>query len=147
MAKFSKGDKARVISVDDEDVKAGVKVGDIVTVAEDNTAIPFCVMSNGGVVVLIQDQIEHYIEPPKEITQYGATYVLKEEQKPDHEWKFGDWARHPKYGVVFVVTISQEFPKEIWVNPKEQIAGVGCLTAERVNASELTYISSATIPE
>ena len=104
MSKFSKGDKARVISVDDEDVKAGVKVGDIVTVAEDNTAIPFCVMSNGVVVVLIQDQIEHYIEPPKEITLNGATYVLKEEPKPEHEWKFGDIAIDDDYGVGIVLS-------------------------------------------
>ena len=41
-------------------------------------------------------------DTPKEITLNGATYVLKEEPKPDHEWKFGDWARHPKYGVGMV---------------------------------------------
>ena len=147
MSKFSKGDKARVISVDSGDIVSGVKVGDIVTVNEDDSYFPFCVMFNGSVVVLSQKQLEHYIETAKEITLNGKVYVLKEEPKPVHEWKFGDWARHPDYGVVFVVTISREFPNEIWVNPKEQITGCCCLTAERVNASELTYIGSATIPE
>ena len=79
-------------------------------------------------------------------TGFGELDKLATTKPKPHEWKFGDWARHPEYGVVFVVTISQEFPKEIWVNPKEQITWHGCLTAERVNARELTYISSATIP-
>ena len=93
------------------------------------------------------DMIQPITETPEVLTINGVEYIRKPEPNPDHEWKFGDWARHPEYGVVFVVTISQEFPKEIWVNPKEQVSGHGCLTAERVNARELTYISSATIPE
>ena len=39
---------------------------------------------------------------PKEITLNGATYVLKEEPKPEHEWRFGDIATHPDYGVGIV---------------------------------------------
>ena len=102
MSKFSKGDKARVISVEDEDVKAGVKVGDIVTVNEDDSCVPYCVLSNGKVHAFMGHQIEHYIEPPKEITLNGATYVLKEEPKPEHEWRFGDIATHPDYGIGIV---------------------------------------------
>lgn len=104
MSKFSKGDKARVISVDDRDVELGIKVGDIVTVNEDDSRVPFCVMSNGEVHVFMQSQIEHYIEIPKEITLHGATYVLKEEPKPAHEWRFGDIAVHEEYGVVIVLS-------------------------------------------
>lgn len=59
-------------------------------------------MSNEQVRVLSQRQIEHYIETPKEITLNGATYVLKEEQKPEHEWRFGDIATHPDCGVGMV---------------------------------------------
>ena len=104
MAKFPKGDKARVISVYNDDVKAGVKVGDIVTVNEDDSCAPYCVLSNGKVHAFADQQIEHYIEPPKEITLNGATYVLKEEPKPEHKWKFGDIAVHGKYGVGVVIT-------------------------------------------
>ena len=102
MSKFSKGDKVRVISVENEDVKAGVKVGDIVTVNEDDSSVPYCVLSNGKVHAFMGHQIEHYIEPPKEITLNGATYVLKEEPKPEHEWRFGDIATHPDYGIGIV---------------------------------------------
>ena len=38
----------------------------------------------------LPDDLEPITEPPKEITLNGATYVLKEERKPEHEWKFGD---------------------------------------------------------
>lgn len=103
MSKFSKGDKARVISVDDGDVKAGVKVGDIVIINEDDSCVPYCVMDNGKVVVLTQFQLEHYIEHAKEITINGATYVLKEEPNHEHEWKFGDVAVHDGDGVGFVL--------------------------------------------
>lgn len=43
---------------------------------------------------------------PKEITLNGATYVLKEEPKPEHEWKFGDIAVHKEYGVGVIVCIA-----------------------------------------
>lgn len=105
MSKFSKGDKARVTSVDYRDVKAGVKVGDIVTVNEDDSCVPYYVLSNGKNHPFEQSQIEHYIEIPKEITLNGATYVLKEEPKPEHEWKFGDIAIHPDYGVGIVTRV------------------------------------------
>ena len=108
MSKFSKGDKARVMSVNALDVQAGVKVGDIVTVNEDNSCAPYCVMSNGRVRAFLYNQIEHYIETPKEITLNGATYILKEEPKPEHEWKFGDIAVHDEYGIGIVVMTDNE---------------------------------------
>lgn len=44
-------------------------------------------------------------DTPKEITLNGATYVLKEGPKPEHEWKFGDIAHERKTGdVVFVIS-------------------------------------------
>ena len=138
MSKFSKGDKVRVISVEDEDVKAGVKVGDIVTVNEDDSSVPYCVLSNGKVHAFMGHQIEHYIEPPKEITLNGATYVFKEEPRPEHEWKFGDWARHPEYGVGLVCGKQDECDDV-------QMAFKNYRT-EWVNTERLTYISTAEIP-
>ena len=43
-------------------------------------------------------------DTPKEITLNGATYVLKEEPKPEHEWKFGDIAVDDDYGVGIVLS-------------------------------------------
>lgn len=116
MSKFSKGDKARVISVDDRDIELGIKVGDIVVVDEDDSHIPYCVMLNGKVVVLSQDQLERYIETPKEITLNGVTYVLKEEPKPEHEWKFGDIAVHEEYGIGIVCSKPSENTSVRFVN-------------------------------
>ena len=47
-------------------------------------------------------------DTPKEITLNGATYVLKEEPNPEHEWKFGDIASHPDYGVGMVFSVPDE---------------------------------------
>lgn len=102
MSKFSKGDKARVISVDSCDAKEGVKVGDIVTVNQSDSCSPWVILGNGRIYCLNENQMEHYTETPKEITLNGATYVLKEEPKPEHEWKFGDIASHTDYGVGMV---------------------------------------------
>ena len=99
MSKFSKGDKARVISVDSYDSKEGVKVGDIVTVNQSDSCCPWVILGGGRIYCLTESQMEHYTETPKEITLNGATYVLKEEPKPEHEWKFGDIAVHEYYGV------------------------------------------------
>ena len=68
----------------------------------------------------------------------GHAAITTTKPKP-HEWKFGDWARHPDYGVVFV------------------LSGIDCdgdipFHSERsglefAHPRELTYISSAEIPE
>lgn len=102
MSKFKKGDKARVISVDSYDAKEGVKVGDIVTVNQSDSCSPWVILGNGRIHCLNGNQMEHYTETPKEITLNGATYVLKEEPKPEHEWKFGDIAVDEEYGVGMV---------------------------------------------
>lgn len=47
-------------------------------------------------------------EIPKEITINGATYVLKKDRKPEHEWKFGDIASHPDDGVGIVLSAPDE---------------------------------------
>ena len=117
MIKFSKGDKARVISVDDWDVKSGVKVGDIVTVNQDDSCAPYCVLSNGRDHVFAQSQIEHYIETPKEITLNGATDVLKEKPKPEHEWKFGDIAVHDGKEYFFIKKYGEGDSKSSGLNP------------------------------
>ena len=141
MSKFSKGDKARVISVDNYDSKEGVKVGDIVTVNQSDSCSPWVILGNGRIHCLMESQIEHYTEAPKEITLNGATYVLKEEPKPEHEWKFGDWARHPEYGVVFVGNVN--CPSELWCVIKDSL---GWRSGKYITPNELTYISSADIP-
>lgn len=104
MSKFSKGDKARVISVDSYDSKEGVKVGDIVTVNQSDSCCPWVILGGGRIYCLTESQMEHYTETPKEITLNGATYVLKEEPKPEHEWKFGDIAVDDDYGVGIVLS-------------------------------------------
>ena len=106
MSKFSKGDKARVISVDDDDINEGVHVGDIVTVSENDSYFPWVELPNGETYTLQESQMEHYTETPKEITLNGTTYVIKEELNPEHEWKFGDIATHPDYGVGMVFSES-----------------------------------------
>ena len=116
MSKFSKGDKARVISVDDRDVGKRVKVGDIVIINEDDSCAPFCILPNGEDHVFTQSQLEHYTDAPKEITLNGATYVLKEEPKPEHEWKFGDIAVHEEYGIGIVCSKPSENTSVHFVN-------------------------------
>lgn len=108
MSKFSKGDKARVISVDNYDAKEDIKVGDIVTVNQSDSYCPWVILGNGRIHCLTESQMELYTETPKEITLNGATYVLKEEPKPEHEWKFGDIAVHEDYGVGIVVMTDDE---------------------------------------
>ena len=62
-------------------------------------------------------------------------------QDTEHEWKFGDWARHPEYGIVFVGNVNG--PDSLWcvVNDEE-----GWRTGDHLSPKDLTYISSAAIP-
>lgn len=76
---------------------------------------------------------------PKEITLNGATYVLKEEQKPEHEWKFGDWARD-KNGDLGMVISYEHTDGCVWFLRKGYVDG------KLTTASTLTYISTAEIP-
>jgi hypothetical protein len=41
MAKFKKGDRVRVVSVESTDIEVGISVGDTATVLEDNSTVPY----------------------------------------------------------------------------------------------------------
>ena len=62
--------------------------------------------------------------------------ITTTEPKP-HEWKFGDWARHPELGVVFIVAHLKDCDAVMVSN-----AGGWC----SVDKSTLTYIATAEIP-
>ena len=145
MSKFRVGDKVKVVSTQGmlgERLPVIGNIYKIVKVSDDGECFKvegFDVLGNwmnsDRVAIPANDS-------PKEITLNGATYVLKEEPKPEHEWKFGDWARHPEYGVVFVGNVNG--PDEIWCVIQD---GDGWHHGQHVSPNNLTYISSATIPE
>ena len=64
-----------------------------------------------------KSDIQPIDETPETLTVNGVEYIRKPE--PEHEWKFGDWARHPKHGVVFVGNVNG--PDSLWciVNEKK----------------------------
>lgn len=107
MAKFKKGDKAKVLFIDFDDVKNGIQVGDIVTVDEDGTTVPYVIRADESRTVLMQKQMEHYTETPETLTINGVEYIRKPE--PSHEWKFGDVAVHDVYGVGIVFGVESEY--------------------------------------
>jgi hypothetical protein len=41
MAKFKKGDRVRVVSVESADIEVGISVGDTATVLQDNSTVPY----------------------------------------------------------------------------------------------------------
>ena len=118
MAKFKKGDKAKVLFIDSDDIEKGIQVGDIVTVDENGTTAPYVILSNGKRYPMRERRMEHYTETPETLTINGVEYIRKPE--PAHEWKFGDWAKHPEYGVVFVGNVNG--PDEIWCVFRNEIA-------------------------
>ena len=84
----------------------------------------------------------------KEITLNGVTYVLNEEQKPDHEWKFGDWARitqpeNTYFGQVCFVLGGVD--NNGWL-PVSFIGAAGRRNTDGVRPNVATYISTAEIP-
>ena len=83
--------------------------------------------------------MEHYTETPETLTINGVEYIRKPE--PEHEWKFGDWAKHPEYGVVFVGNVNG--PDEIWCVFRNE---KGWRSGTHLSPKDLTYISSASIP-
>lgn len=110
MSKFKVGD--RVIIEGNEprfgrtkEMRNGVGV---VSVSPDKEGYYGVTLDTGYFVAAKHENIHYHVEvtvyttPPSEITLNGATYVLKEEPKPEHEWKFGDIATHEEYGVVLV---------------------------------------------
>ena len=106
MAKFKKGDKAKVLFIDSDDIEKGIQVGDIVTVDENGTTAPYVILSNGKRYPMRERRMEHYTETPETLTINGVEYIRKPE--PEHEWKFGDVAVHEKYGVGIVCGIDEK---------------------------------------
>ena len=72
---------------------------------------------------------------PEEITAHGRTYKLQ--PLPPHEWKFGQWARHERCGVVFVYGATNS---HVFAARK-----TGSYT--QYSPEELTYICDAEIPK
>ena len=109
MVKFKVGDKVKVVSTRGmlgERLPVIGNIYKIVRVSNDSKCFKvegFDVtgnwMNSDCVAIPANDS-------PKEITLNGATYVLKEEPNPEHEWKFGDIATHPDYGVGMVFSES-----------------------------------------
>jgi len=141
MGKFKVGDRVRKI---DDEFLGAFSIGDELFVTGTSCIGNYWVGKNLGeeTDTAYESDLELITSAPKEITLNGATYVLKEDQKPEHEWKFGDWARNPKYGVVFVGNVNG--PDEIWCVIGDSS---GWRYGQHVSPAELTYISSATIPE
>ena len=103
MAKFKKGQKAKVLFIDSDDIEKGIQVGDIVTVDENGTTAPYVILSNGKRYPMRERRMEHYTETPETLTINGVEYIRKPE--PAHEWKFGDVAVHEEYGVGIVTDV------------------------------------------
>ena len=150
MSEFNVGDKVIVVGNEarfgmTKEMRNGVGV---VSVSPGRDGYYGVTLDTGYFVSAKPENIYYHVEvtvyttPPSEITLNGATYVLKEEPNPEHEWKFGDWARHPEYGVVFVGNVNG--PDEIWCVIQD---GDGWHHGQHVSPNNLTYISSATIPE
>ena len=78
-------------------------------------------------------------ETPETLTINGVEYIRKPE--PEHEWKFGDWARHPEYGVVFVGNVNG--PDKLWCVVRDEKCW---RSGTYLSPKDLTYISSASIP-
>ena len=106
MYKFKKGDKAKVLFIDSDDIEKGIQVGDIVTIDEDGTTAPYVILSNGKRYPMRERRMEHYTETPETLTINGVEYIRKPE--PEHEWKFGDVAVHEKYGVGIVFGVGSK---------------------------------------
>ena len=101
MAKFKVGDRVRKI---DNRYLGSFPIGQELFVTGISILGNYWVGRNFGekTDTSYESDLELIAVTPKEITLNGATYVLREEQKPEHEWKFGDIATHPDYGVGMV---------------------------------------------
>ena len=137
MAKYKIGNRVRVIAC-----KHGHEfdIGNVVTVlyVGDNKygASYECLNENGDSWWLSESEITP-AEPEPEITVNGAVYILKPE--PEHEWKFGDWARD-RSGDLGMVISHEHTNGGVWFLRKGDTSG------NFITASSLTYISTAEIP-
>ena len=119
-------------------------IGEIVEIREvigNSKNLHYCAENNEGEEWFLgKEEITAITETPEEITINGVIYIPKPQEK--HEWKFGDWARHPEYGVVFVCRHSGRFEGSGKVKGLAKDTG----NVEFVNPETLTYISSAETP-
>lgn len=101
MAKFKVGDRVRKIN---DEFLAAFSIGEELFVTGTSCIGNYWVGKNLGeeIDTAYESDLELIEATPKEITLNGATYVLKEDPKPEHEWKFGDIAMHDDYGVGMV---------------------------------------------
>ena len=101
MSKFKVGDKVRKV---DDILLDAFSIGEELFVTRTSCSRNYWVGKNIGekTDTAFEDGLELMTAAPKEITLNGATYVLKEEPKLEHEWKFGDIAIHKEYGVGIV---------------------------------------------
>ena len=114
MSEFNVGDKVIVVGNEarfgmTKEMRNGVGV---VSVSPGRDGYYGVTLDTGYFVSAKPENIYYHVEvtvyttPPSEITLNGATYVIKEEPNPEHEWKFGDIATHPDYGVGMVFSES-----------------------------------------
>lgn len=102
MSEFKVGDKALVTGVRGHNIPLGEIVTVIIVDNEDEKMTYKVSQEHGGDMWVYNEDIKEITATPKETTLNGATYVLKEDPKPEHEWKFGDIAIHDDYGVGMV---------------------------------------------
>ena len=102
---------------------------------EENSFYYYAKNNTGEKRFVWDEEITAITETPEEITINGIVYILKPPE--EYEWKFGDWARHRIYGVVFVCGNRGD---------KVKVLAKDTSNVEHVNPKTLTYISSAEIP-
>lgn len=73
--KFKVGDKARIIFLEEMDMRPGIKVGDIVTVDEDSY-VPLCTLSNGKCMAMNERQLERVETKIKEKSKIQIVYKV-----------------------------------------------------------------------
>lgn len=123
--------------------QGSVTRGKFYTVTHMNKYRYACILDDKSEVCAISDDFgltrEEYErkKPEPEITVNGAVYILKPE--PEHEWKFGDWARSVN-GDIGMVISSRHTDGGVWFLQKGNTQG------SFISATRLTYISTAEIP-
>lgn len=81
----------------------------------------------------------HSPSPPEEIIAHGRTYKLQ--HITPHRWRFGQWARHKEFGVVFVCGIDGIDGIGVYITHRHCFVTICCAP------SELTYICNAEMPK
>ena len=133
---FKVGDKVKIV----KDIHCHFfdigEIVEVIKVVKGASCFYYFAKNNNGKERFVWDEdITAITESPEEITINGTVYIPKPQEK--HEWKFGDWAQHRIYGVVFVCG-NRGCKAKVLVRDTSNI--------EFVNPETLTYISSAKIP-